>query len=223
MLKKATEIINTSTPDAFLYELYGIKKNHSDFYQEDGNGCLDPFVYSNLLENAKDVAEFLYDEKMRDEDFVEEKTGFRCERYALHKMTDEILDEIKNSILEEEFIYEQEQYDEKLAWAKEHSFFPNDPRRGEEAFPYRYLTKDFVESWTYDDLLKYCEYNDRFYVGNSGLCKIGDYKSFGFVYDYESGDWYFGRSDYDRLEDYTPAEDFEYEEDDDDEDEDNED
>lgn len=220
MLKKASEIINTSTPDAFLYELYGIKKNHSDFYQEDGNGCLDPFVAPDCFETAKEVAEFLYDEKMCDEDYAEYKAGFRCERYALHKMNDEVLEEIKNSILEEEFIYTQEQYDEKLNWAKEHSFFPHDPRWGEKAFPYRYLTEEFVNSWDYKDLLKYCEYNNKFYVGVSCLCEIGDYKNFGFVYDCETGDWYFGRSDYDRLEDYTPAEDFEDEDDDEDDNED---
>lgn len=207
MFEKTTEIINNATPNSFLYELWGIKKSSSGFYQEDGNGCIDSFTHGECFETAKDAAEFLYDEKLCDEDFVEDKTGFRCERYALHKMNDEVLEEIKNSILEDEYIYSQEQYDEKLIWAKEHSFFPNDPRCGEKAFSYWYPTEEFVNSWDYKDLLKYCEYNYRFYVGNSCLCKIGDYKNFVFVYDCETGDFYFGVSDYDRLEDYTPAED----------------
>lgn len=205
MFEKTNEIINNSTPESFLYALWIIKKDRSGFYRRDDNS-FEPFTSSKFFDTAKDAAEVLFDVKMCDALYPKMKRGFTCVRFALYKMNNEILDEIKNNILENENIYAQDWYDDHLNWEKENNFFPNDLFFSEKAFPYTHPTENFVKSWTYEDLLKYCEYNDVLREGQFDLCKFVEYEKFIFVYDCETGDFYFGISDYDRLEDYRPTE-----------------
>lgn len=209
MFEKTTEIINNSQPDSFLYLLEDIVLDRvAGYYVYDISSYCDwCFTLETRYESSKEAGEDWFNVIFDEERFKDEQKGMSGDLWNLHMLTDNALEEFKNSIIEDERkkgnLYTEDEYKSWLNGLDE-----------DDEDPYLHPTENFIKSWNAHNVIKYLEYNDvDHWEGIYDECDVPTvfkYKDF-YIVDSEFGEVYFGSQKSEELEAYTP-----YEEDDDD-------
>lgn len=214
MFEKTTEIINNSKPSSFYYMLYFTERHTNGVwynpytsecglvyhFEAKGNSQTFGFELPLNLEHANDVVEEWGGEPM--EETGDE--GARAEKWELHEITEEILDEFKNSIIEDEKkndnLYTEDEYKDYLNGCEE-----------DDEDPYKQPTENFIKSWTVAGLFSYFYYNG--YKSNSisdeSCCYEYKYKDY--ILIREGDRMFFGLDVSENLIDFEPRKDEENE------------